>query len=320
MSELLAGLLPGPAAELYQRLLSAGRMRVADHPDVAESPEIAELIDAGFARRRFVGEPVIVPVEPSRAVDQALISVQRKLLDQHRMVLRVREQMDILQRSYLANADEHDSAIRVYTDPAEIGALSVELCLSAEREFSNLETEHYRNPPDGRSAKVPPAEVLERGVRFRNIYARPVLDLPFAGEMTRRCADGGWQLRVLPALPMKMVLVDDRAALLPVDRTGMEGAVLVRSPVIVAALRMYFELLWDRALPLHDTGRETKFSATQRSVLRLMIGGMTDAAIARHLDVSERTVRRHISAALDIVGVDNRITATAVIVRDGWLD
>jgi hypothetical protein len=31
-------------------------------------------------------------------------------------------------------------------------------------------------------------------------------------------------------------------------------------------------------------------------------------------------VRRHISAALDQLGVDNRITATAMIVRDGWLD
>ncbi|GLZ35031.1 hypothetical protein Lesp02_72180 [Lentzea sp. NBRC 105346] len=318
MPEVLAGLLNGPAAELYQRLLSAGRLRIADHPELAGSPDLDELIDAGFARRRFVGEPVIVPVEPSRAVDQALISVQRRMLDQHRMIVRVREQMHELQRSYAAGADS--DAVRVYTDPAEIGALSVELCLSAEREFSNLETEHYRNPPDGRSAKVPPAEVLDRGVRFRNIYSRPVLDLPFAGEMVRRCAEGGWQLRVLPELPMKMVLVDDRAALLPLDPTGMEGAVLVRAPVIVSALRMYFELLWNRALPLHDGGVESKFSPTQRGVLRLMIGGMTDAAIARHLDVSERTVRRHISAALELLGVDNRITATAVIVRDGWLD
>jgi DNA-binding CsgD family transcriptional regulator len=320
MSELLAGLLPGPAAELYQRLLSAGRLSLAGNPGLDASAELAELIDAGFARRRFVGEPVVVPVEPSRAVDQALISVQRRLLDQHRMILRAREQMDVLQRSYVATVDEHDSGIRVYTDPAEIGALSVELCLSAEREFSNLETAHYRNPPDGRSAKVPPAEVLERGVRFRNVYSRAVLELPFAGEMVRRCAEGGWELRVLPDLPMKMVLADDRAALLPLDPTGMEGAVLVRSPVIVAALRMYFELLWDRAQPLHDSDVESKFSPAQRSVLRLMIGGMTDAAIARHLDVSERTVRRHISAALDVLGVDNRITATAVAVREGWLD
>jgi DNA-binding CsgD family transcriptional regulator len=314
MTDLLAGLLNAPAAALYQRLLRAGQLPITD------SPEVEELVEAGFARRRFVGEPVIVPVEPSRAVDQALITVQRQLLDQHRMIVRVREQMQVLQKEFVANADRADSAISVHTDPAEIGALSVELCLSAEREFSNLETEHYRNPPDGRSAKVPPAAVLDRGVRFRNIYSRPVLDLPFAGEMVRRCAEGGWQLRVLPELPMKMVLVDDRAALLPLDRTGMEGAVLVRAPVVVAALRMYFEMLWTTALPLHDNGVESKFSAHQRTVLRLMIGGMTDAAIARHLDVSERTVRRHISAALDLLGVDNRITATAMIVRDGWLD
>ncbi|MEV6238178.1 LuxR C-terminal-related transcriptional regulator [Lentzea sp. NPDC051838] len=314
MSDLLAGLLSAPAAELYQRLLRTGQL------PMTEAAEVEELVEAGFARKRFVGEPRIVPVEPSRAVDQALITVQRQLLDQHRMIVRAREQMQALQKEFVANAGSDDNGISVHTDPAEIGALSVELCLSAERDFSNLETEHYRNPPDGRSAKVPPAAVLERGVQFRNIYSRPVLDLPFAGEMVRRCAEGGWQLRVLPELPMKMVLVDDRAALLPLDRTGMEGAVLVRAPVVVAALRMFFEMLWNNALPLHDNETVSKFSAHQRTVLRLMIGGMTDAAIARHLDVSERTVRRHISAALDLLGVDNRITATAMIVRDGWLD
>jgi DNA-binding CsgD family transcriptional regulator len=196
----------------------------------------------------------------------------------------------------------------------------VDLCRSAERDVANLETAHYRNPPDARSAKVPPADLLDRGVRFRNVYARPVLELPFAGEMVRRCAEGGWELRVLPDLPMKMVLVDSRAALLPLDPTGMSGAVLVRASVIVAALRMYFELLWAHAQPLHDTGGTSKLTTQQRTVLRLMIGGMTDAAIARHLNVSERTVRRHISAALDLMRVDNRITAAAVAVRDGWLD
>jgi DNA-binding CsgD family transcriptional regulator len=319
MSELLTGLLPGPVAELYQRLLDAGQISLGDHPELDGSPELAELIAAGFARRRFVGTPSVVPVEPTIAVGQALIGVQRELLDRHRMVLRIREHMDILQRSYATGTDNHDAGIRIYTDPAEIGALSVELCMSAEREFSNLETPHYRRPPDARSAKVPPAEVLARGVRFRNIYAKRVLDLPFAGEVVRACAEGGWQLRVIHDLPMKMVLVDDRAALLPLDPTGMEGAALVRSPVIVAALRMYFDLLWDRALPLAGGTDEGKFTPVQQKVLRLMIGGMTDSAIARHLDVSERTVRRHISAALDVVGVDNRITATAIIVRDGLL-
>jgi DNA-binding CsgD family transcriptional regulator len=208
----------------------------------------------------------------------------------------------------------------VLTEPAEIGALSVELCLSAEREFSNLETAHFRRPPDPRSAKLPPAEVVGRGVRFRNIYARPVLELAGADEMVRLCVAGGWELRVLPDLPMKMVLVDERAALLPLDPTGMEGAVLIRAPVILAMLRSYFELLWARAVPLRANGSSSRLTGPQGQVLRLMLSGMTDAAIARHLGTSERTVRRHVAALLEMLGVDNRIAAAVVAVREGWIE
>jgi DNA-binding CsgD family transcriptional regulator len=270
----------------------------------------------------------VVPIEPFRAVENALLVTQRRILEQQRMVVRVREQMAVLQRSYVAGGaeqpDEPASQVRVLTDPAEIGALSVELCLSSERDVANLETPHFRRPPDPRSVKLPPAEVIERGVRFRNIYARAVLELPGADEMVRRCREGGWEQRVAPDLPMKMVLVDERAALLPLDPTGMEGALLVRAPVIVATLRSYFELLWARAVPLGDPvgtpGPGRGLTDAQDRVLRLMLSGMTDTAIARHLRTSERTVRRHVATLLDMLGVDNRIAAAVIAVREGWLD
>lgn len=321
MSHPLAGLLPVEAADLYQRLLAAGRLPIAEHSELASSPQMRSLIDAGFARERYVDEPAIVPVEPARAIEQAMLTAQRRLLEEQRLLVQAREQMDVLQRRYVGCADPEDPAasIEVLTDPAEIGALSVELCLSAQHDVSNLETAHFRRPPDPRSAKLPPAEVLARGVRFRNIYARPVLDLPGADEMLRRCAAGGWELRVLPSLPMKMVLVDDRTALLPLDATGVQGAVLVRAPVIVAALRMFFEMMWTRAAPL-DGPESAKLSPVQASVLRLMMAGLTDTAIGRQLGISQRTVRRHISVVLEMMGVDNRITAAALAVREGWVD
>ena len=321
MSHPLAGLLPVEASNLYQRLLAAGRFPIAEHPELTSSPEMRSLIEAGFARERYVDEPAIVPVEPARAIEQAMLTAQRRLLEEQRLLVRAREQMELLQRRYVLCTDPADPAasVEVLTNPAEIGALSVELCMSAQHDVSNLETAHFRRPPDPRSAKLPPAEVLARGVRFRNIYARPVLDLAGADEMLRRSAEGGWDLRVLPSLPMKLVLVDDRAALLPLDPTGVQGAVLVRAPVIVAALRMFFEMLWSRAMPL-DGAESAKLSPVQGSSLRLMVAGLTDTAIGRQLGISQRTVRRHISAVLELMGVDNRITAAAVAVREGWID
>jgi DNA-binding CsgD family transcriptional regulator len=321
VSHPLAGLLPAGAAEVYQRLLAAGKFVISDHPELAASAEMGSLIEAGFARERYVDEPAIVPVEPARAVENALLGAQRKLLDQQRLMVRAREHMDLLQRTYLVSAEVSDAAasIQIVTDPAEIGAMSVDLCMSAKQDVANLETAHFRRPPDPRSAKVPPPEVVARGVRFRNIYAKAVLDIPGSDEMVRRCIAGGWELRMVPEIPMKMVLIDDSAALLPLDPTGVGGAALVRSPVIVAAMRLFFELLWHRATPL-GPGSDGRLSPVHSTILRLMAGGLTDAAIGRQLGASERTVRRHIAAILELMSVDNRMTAVAVAVREGWID
>lgn len=315
---LLEGLLPESAASLYQQLLTAGRIRLCD---IDEPDGLRELIDRGFARESYVGEPVVIPIEPARAVENALLVAQQRMLEQHRLLARVLEQMPGLQHAYVAGSEELADAlhaIRVITEPAEIGALSVEMCLSAQREVSNLETAHFSRPPDPRSVKVPPKAVLDRGVKFRNIYARSVLELPGSGEMLLRCAEAGWEQRLVTELPMKMVLIDERAALLPLDPTGMTGAALVRAPVIVAMLRSYFDMLWNRALPM-DSPLDGRLSAVQARVLRLMLTGATDAAVARHLGMSERTVRRHVATLLELLGVDNRVTAAVVAVRDGWV-
>lgn len=50
-------------------------------------------------------------------------------------------------------------------------------------------------------------------------------------------------------------------------------------------------------------------------VLRLMAEGQTVEAVARRLDVSERTVRRKARAACEAVGVDTTVEAIVWAVR-----
>jgi DNA-binding CsgD family transcriptional regulator len=317
----LTGVLSESAARLYERLLVSGCLSLAEHPSLPDAQETRELIDKGFARTRYVDVPELVPVEPIRAVDNAILTKQRQILDQYHSLLRLRDDMHALQQTYQASAfhqEESGDLVRVITDRAEIGALSVELCLSAQRDVTSLETERFTRPPDPRSARALPAEVVERGVTFRNIYARAALDVPGAQEMLRISLAAGWQCRVYPELPMKLVLVDEQAALLPLGPTGMEGAVLVRAPVILAALRTYFELLWAKSVSVD--GSPVKLPLEQDQVLRLVLTGMTDAAIARHLGISERTVRRHVGALLDTLSASNRVTLAVTAIRDGWVE
>lgn len=321
MGNGLAGVLSEQAAKLYESLVVSGGLSLAEHPELDDRPETRELVEKGFARRRYVDTPLLVAVDPARAIDNAIIVRQRQLLDQYQQLVRLRDEMHTLQQAYRSApppGDEVDGLVQVLTDRSEIGALSVELSLSAHADVMSLETGLFTRPPDPRTARTPPPEVVSRGVRFRNIYSRAALEVDGAREMLRRSTEAGWSCRVHPELPSKMVIVDHRAALLPLGPTGMEGAVLLRAPVIVAALRGYFELLWAAAVPVE--GAAVKVTPEQDQVLRLVLTGMTDAAIARHLGISERTVRRHVGGLQEALNANNRVTLAAAAVREGWVD
>ena len=69
-------------ARLYEQLIVIGGLLLADHPDLTHSAAARELVDKGFARERHVGQSAFVPVAPARAIDNAVLTQQRQLLDQ----------------------------------------------------------------------------------------------------------------------------------------------------------------------------------------------------------------------------------------------
>ena len=53
----------------------------------------------------------------------------------------------------------------------------------------------------------------------------------------------------------------------------------------------------------------TELTARQRQVLTLLVQGLSNKAIARQLDVSESTVKQHLSSSFRLLGVSNRTQA-----------
>jgi DNA-binding NarL/FixJ family response regulator len=74
---------------------------------------------------------------------------------------------------------------------------------------------------------------------------------------------------------------------------------------------------------LSESGRARKarsatgISSSEAEVIRLFSQGLTVAAIAYRLDISERTVRRRMSNACARLGVSTSIEAVVVAVRSG---
>jgi DNA-binding CsgD family transcriptional regulator len=123
---------------------------------------------------------------------------------------------------------------------------------------------------------------------------------------------------------MKMKLADHTTALLPLTPAGTAGALVVRAPVIIATLRDYFELLWERATPPgtppRPVGEMDRLSDKQRIVLELMAQGQADGAIAHRAGISVGSVRRHITAIMAKLGVQSRFAAGAAAQRPAGSD
>jgi DNA-binding NarL/FixJ family response regulator len=58
-------------------------------------------------------------------------------------------------------------------------------------------------------------------------------------------------------------------------------------------------------------------SARQREILGYVVEGMSNAEIARHLFLSESTIKQHLRAAYKLIGASNRTEAAKLFRRDG---
>jgi hypothetical protein len=112
--------------------------------------------------------------------------------------------------------------------------------------------------------------------------------------VSRRWA-GAEQVRILPALPMRLCLADHRYAMLPLqtDPSAIEAAVVVDESALLDALVTLVEGLWQRALPLPGPSMPGATITPHRNseideqrLLALLLSGLTDTAIARQLGVA----------------------------------
>lgn len=162
-------------------------------------------------------------------------------------------------------------------------------------------------------------EVVAQGRSSRAIY--PARAWREARETLELRASVGEEIRLLPALPTRLIVIGITHAVLP-EPLGYadEPRSLVRQPGLVHALTLWFEALWEQASPvsaLDQDGRER--SGEDRFLLRLLAQGAKDEQIARVLGISLRTVRRRVATMMTELGVDSRFQAGVEAVRRGWL-
>lgn len=167
--------------------------------------------------------------------------------------------------------------------------------------------------------------LLARGVRSRTIYLERFASIPYVAEYFKASAELGAEIRLLPHLPLRMLIYDDTTAMLPIDPVdSFAGALLIKDPALVTSLSAFFEHCWIDATPLHavSTGPEgaTVFVCTpqQATALRMMASGLKDEVIARRLGISPRTLSRLVAEVMERLEVGSRFEAGVKLAHLGW--
>lgn len=308
--------LKADEAEIYLGLLSSGPLSIEQLvADTGREPgEVRRLLDV-LAEVGLAGA-VDGPGSPISALRPepvlAVLSRQREIeLARARLAMtRLYEQC---RRS--AGGDQGGSMIEVVS-----GTVAAERVRRLERaartEVRGLDSPPYYADADANEIEL---ENLARGVRYRAVYGRLALERPeYVAENILACGKLGEEARILPEVPVKLLIIDDDCAVLSgADRTVL----LIRPCGLFDALAGLFGMSWQVALPLGlaDDGSGSPIRPSERRLLGLLAAGLTDDQVARVLGVSRRTMFRYLEALMARTGAANRFQLALHATRNDWL-
>lgn len=166
--------------------------------------------------------------------------------------------------------------------------------------------------------------IAER-VEVRRICERQALEGDGGGSFPT-IRTGNEDVRIVPALPLTLAIADRALGLLPCE-DGDEPAAFVVHPCRLLDVMIHLaDTLWELAAPVAPAG---SFAGAKRAgggltgrdleILQLLQAGLTDFAISRRLDVSERTVGRRVSSLMRAAGAQTRFQLGWRAAERGWL-
>ncbi|HYQ68523.1 helix-turn-helix transcriptional regulator [Actinophytocola sp.] len=308
-----------PQGRVYRALARLGRASADALAGATgmSGPDVAGVL------RELADLDAVVSVEngwvvrsPARVMSEVLRAEERRRAALWRAGAELDELYDLARRA--AGAPE----VEPVTGIAELFALTERLQQRATERVRWLDRPPYRSTPARfASQESLQAKRMAAGVSYRVLYHRAVYDDTdlFAG-MTRMI-ERGEDARVLADHPVKLLIGDDRIALLvpEPERVGVEGSLVVHASGLLGAFAGLFETLWTLGVPVSAATPATELSEKDRQVITLMAAGLTDEAIARRLSLSRRTVVRRITELLDRLGATTRFQAGVQAANRGWL-
>ncbi|MDX3850769.1 helix-turn-helix domain-containing protein [Streptomyces sp. AK02-01A] len=310
----------------YRALVAIGAAEVADLAHRLALPEpdteraLRKLEQQGLAAQSSSRTGRWVAAPPAVALGA--------LLTQHRHELEQAELAAVLlAEEYRMEAAEpavHD-LVEVVTGAGAVAHRFLQLQLGATEEVCALVT----GKPVAVTGMDNEAEerATGRGVAYRVVIEREVLSLPDGITELSAALGRDEQVRVTERVPTKLVIADRALAMVPLTGPGAEPAALVvHASGLLESLTGLFEAVWREGLPLRLSADGSVVrealpgpDETDLRILSLLLAGMTDASVAKQLDLGLRTVQRRVRGLMELSGVTTRLQLGWHAYEKGWV-
>jgi DNA-binding CsgD family transcriptional regulator len=168
-------------------------------------------------------------------------------------------------------------------------------------------------------------EGVRRGVRYRVILERAILEQPGASADATSAIQSGEEVRVVEQVPTKLAIADRTLAMLPLtsDPAAPPAAIVIHRSGLLHALVSLCEAIWTHALPLRadlsTADPDHTLADLDQKIVTLLLAGLTDRSIATQLQLSMRTVQRRVRTLMDTANVRTRLQLGWQLARSGWL-
>lgn len=151
-----------------------------------------------------------------------------------------------------------------------------------------------------------------------------LLPQPNVLDIMRARVDAGDDVRLTHGVPFTGAANDQGLAMIDLgDDGGSPVGILLNRPAGGARVRAVLEFAWQLGTPWLPSNAPASAADSleprDRSILRLMAGGVSDAAIARQLGISSRTVERRVRVLLDRLNATTRFQAGVTAARQGLI-
>lgn len=255
---------------------------------------------------------------PEHALEVLLLATERD-------IRRVRSAAPQLGEQHRRMLTGQAPLVEVITGAAAVARCGQQLFRRAKTQIRGIDAPPYAQFGDGQRVNSSRALGADGRVRIRFIHGRAAFDQPGTAARVEADIAAGEDVRFLPSAPIKMIIADGSAALLPLVTTPdvLDSCILVRPSSLLDALATLFETLWEAAQPFvadrpGDACLNGFASDEERQIISLLAIGLSDDAIARQLGVGYRTVQRRVQGVLRRLGAASRFQAGVLAARRGW--